>query len=55
MPKELIVKAPGMGGRWWQHHLPLTVLTDESYFPYMNSQLCSRNAEWMLVLGNQMD
>jgi 3-oxoacyl-[acyl-carrier-protein] synthase-3 len=42
--EELIVKAPGMGGRWVTDILKDNNLDDESYFPYMNGQFVFKNA-----------
>ncbi|MFV5699497.1 3-oxoacyl-ACP synthase III family protein [Flavobacterium sp. ZT3R17] len=42
--EELIVKAPGMGGRWVTDILADNDPDDESYFPYMNGQLVFKNA-----------
>ncbi|RTY68975.1 ketoacyl-ACP synthase III [Flavobacterium sp. LS1P28] len=42
--EELIVKAPGMGGRWITDILADNDLDDESYFPYMNGQFVFKNA-----------
>lgn len=42
--EELIVKAPGMGGRWVTDILADNNLDDESYFPYMNGQFVFKNA-----------
>nr|WP_314897154.1 beta-ketoacyl-ACP synthase III [uncultured Flavobacterium sp.] len=41
---ELIVKAPGMGGRWVTDILADNDPDDESYFPYMNGQFVFKNA-----------
>ncbi|MFV8372554.1 3-oxoacyl-ACP synthase III family protein [Flavobacterium sp. LB2P74] len=42
--EELIVKAPGMGGRWVTDILADNNPEDESYFPYMNGQFVFKNA-----------
>jgi 3-oxoacyl-[acyl-carrier-protein] synthase III len=42
--EELIVKAPGMGGRWVTDILADDDPNDESYFPYMNGQFVFKNA-----------
>jgi 3-oxoacyl-[acyl-carrier-protein] synthase-3 len=42
--EELIVKAPGMGGRWVTDILVENDPDDESYFPYMNGQFVFKNA-----------
>lgn len=42
--EELIVKAPGMGGRWITDILDENDPNDESYFPYMNGQFVFKNA-----------
>ncbi|MDI5950627.1 3-oxoacyl-ACP synthase III family protein [Flavobacterium yafengii] len=42
--EELIVKAPGMGGRWVTDILADNNPDDESYFPYMNGQFVFKNA-----------
>jgi 3-oxoacyl-[acyl-carrier-protein] synthase III len=42
--EELILKAPGMGGRWVTDILNDTDADDESYFPYMNGQFVFKNA-----------
>jgi 3-oxoacyl-[acyl-carrier-protein] synthase-3 len=42
--EELIVKAPGMGGRWVTDILADHDPDDESYFPYMNGQFVFKNA-----------
>lgn len=42
--EELIVKAPGMGGRWVPDILADNDPNDESYFPYMNGQFVFKNA-----------
>jgi 3-oxoacyl-[acyl-carrier-protein] synthase-3 len=42
--EELIVKAPGMGGRWVTDILAENDPDDESYFPYMNGQFVFKNA-----------
>lgn len=41
---ELIVKAPGMGGRWITDIIKDNDPNDESYFPYMNGQFVFKNA-----------
>ena len=41
---ELVVKAPGMGGRWVTDILKDNDPNDESYFPYMNGQFVFKNA-----------
>ena len=42
--EELIVKAPGMGGRWVTDILAENDPDDESYFPYMNGHFVFKNA-----------
>lgn len=42
--EELVVKAPGMGGRWVTDILADNDPNDESYFPYMNGQFVFKNA-----------
>ena len=42
--EELIVKAPGMGGRWVSDIVRDNDPNDESYFPYMNGQFVFKNA-----------
>lgn len=42
--EELIVKAPGMGGRWVTDILADNDPNDESYLPYMNGQFVFKNA-----------
>ena len=42
--EELIVKAPGMGGRWVNDILADNDPNDESYLPYMNGQFVFKNA-----------
>lgn len=42
--EELIVKAPGMGGRWVSDIMRDNDPNDESYFPYMNGQFVFKNA-----------
>ena len=42
--EELIVKAPGMGGRWVTDILKDNSPDDESYFPYMNGTFVFKNA-----------
>lgn len=42
--EELIVKAPGMGGRWVTDILADNDPDDESYLPYMNGQFVFKNA-----------
>ena len=42
--EELIVKAPGMGGRWVSDILADNDPNDESYLPYMNGQFVFKNA-----------
>ena len=42
--EELIVKAPGMGGRWVTDIVADNNAQDESYFPYMNGQFVFKNA-----------
>lgn len=42
--EELIVKAPGMGGRWVTDILADHDESDESYFPHMNGQFVFKNA-----------
>ncbi|MBP6587147.1 MAG: 3-oxoacyl-ACP synthase, partial [Flavobacterium sp.] len=41
---ELVLKAPGMGGRWVTDILADNNPDDESYFPYMNGQFVFKNA-----------
>jgi 3-oxoacyl-[acyl-carrier-protein] synthase-3 len=41
---ELIVKAPGMGGRWITDIIADNDPDDESYFPYMNGTFVFKNA-----------
>jgi len=41
---ELIVRAPGMGGRWITDILADNDPDDESYFPYMNGQFVFKSA-----------
>jgi 3-oxoacyl-[acyl-carrier-protein] synthase III len=42
--EELVVTAPGMGGRWVTDILAENNPDDESYFPYMNGQFVFKNA-----------
>ena len=42
--EELIVKAPGMGGRWITDIIADNDPDDESYFTYMNGQFVFKNA-----------
>jgi 3-oxoacyl-[acyl-carrier-protein] synthase-3 len=42
--EELVVTAPGMGGRWVTDILADNNPEDESYFPYMNGQFVFKNA-----------
>lgn len=42
--EELIVKAPGMGGRWVTDIVSDNDPDDESYLPYMNGQFVFKNA-----------
>lgn len=42
--EELIVKAPGMGGRWITDIIAENNPDDDSYFPYMNGQFVFKNA-----------
>ena len=42
--EELILKAPGMGGRWVSDILADNDPDDESYYPYMNGQFVFKNA-----------
>lgn len=42
--EELVVKAPGMGGRWITDILADNDPNDESYLPYMNGQFVFKNA-----------
>lgn len=42
--EELVLKAPGMGGRWVTDILTDHDPDDESYFPYMNGQFVFKNA-----------
>ncbi len=42
--EELIVEAPGMGGRWITDILADNDPNDESYFPYMNGTFVFKNA-----------
>lgn len=42
--EELVVKAPGMGGRWVTDILKDNDPDDESYLPYMNGQFVFKNA-----------
>jgi 3-oxoacyl-[acyl-carrier-protein] synthase-3 len=41
---ELVLKAPGMGGRWVNDILADNDPDDESYFPHMNGQFVFKNA-----------
>ncbi len=42
--EELVLKAPGMGGRWVTDILEDNNPDDESYYPYMNGQFVFKNA-----------
>lgn len=42
--EELVLKAPGMGGRWVSDILEDNDPEDESYFPHMNGQFVFKNA-----------
>lgn len=42
--EELVLKAPGMGGRWITDIINDQDENDESYFPYMNGQFVFKNA-----------
>ena len=42
--EELVVKAPGMGGRWVSDIVADNDPNDESYLPYMNGQFVFKNA-----------
>lgn len=42
--EELVLKAPGMGGRWVSDILADNDPEDESYFPHMNGQFVFKNA-----------
>src|SRR6187402_1731970 len=42
--EELVLKAPGMGGRWVTDILADNNSDDESYFPYMNGQFVFKSA-----------
>src|SRR5690606_13577965 len=42
--EELVVKAPGMGGRWVTDILADNDPDDESYYPHMNGQFVFKNA-----------
>jgi 3-oxoacyl-[acyl-carrier-protein] synthase-3 len=42
--EELVLKAPGMGGRWVTDIIADNDPDDESYFPYMNGQFVFKNA-----------
>ena len=42
--EELVLKAPGMGGRWVSDILEENNPDDESYYPYMNGQFVFKNA-----------
>lgn len=42
--EELVLKAPGMGGRWVTDILADHDPDDDSYFPYMNGQFVFKNA-----------
>jgi len=42
--EELVVKAPGMGGRWVTDIIADNDPNDESYFPYMNGTFVFKNA-----------
>ena len=42
--EELVLKAPGMGGRWVTDIMDDKDPEDDSYFPYMNGQFVFKNA-----------
>jgi 3-oxoacyl-[acyl-carrier-protein] synthase-3 len=42
--EELVLKAPGMGGRWVTDIMQDKDPNDDSYFPYMNGQFVFKNA-----------
>ncbi|AOW08070.1 3-oxoacyl-ACP synthase III family protein [Flavobacterium gilvum] len=42
--EELVLKAPGMGGRWVSDIIADNNPNDESYLPYMNGQFVFKNA-----------
>jgi 3-oxoacyl-[acyl-carrier-protein] synthase-3 len=42
--EELVLKAPGMGGRWVTDIVSDNDPDDESYYPYMNGQFVFKNA-----------
>lgn len=42
--EELVLKAPGMGGRWVSDIIADNDPNDESYYPYMNGQFVFKNA-----------
>jgi len=42
--EELVLKAPGMGGRWVTDIVEDKDPNDDSYFPYMNGQFVFKNA-----------
>ena len=42
--EELVLKAPGMGGRWVTDIMEDKNPDDESYYPYMNGQFVFKNA-----------
>lgn len=42
--EELVLKAPGMGGRWVTDIMKDQNPDDESYYPYMNGQFVFKNA-----------
>jgi 3-oxoacyl-[acyl-carrier-protein] synthase-3 len=42
--EELVLKAPGMGGRWVTDIIEDKDPDDDSYFPYMNGQFVFKNA-----------
>ncbi len=42
--EELVLKAPGMGGRWVTDIMEDKDPNDDSYFPYMNGQFVFKNA-----------
>ncbi len=42
--EELVLKAPGMGGRWVSDIVEDNDPNDESYFPHMNGQFVFKNA-----------
>ena len=42
--EELVLKAPGMGGRWVTDIIADNAPDDDSYYPYMNGQFVFKNA-----------